>query len=60
MCMMIIEQYHREIKQVYNVESFQVRSKSAVKTHIFAAICSLIELQRLSAADILKRCYALQ
>ena len=55
-----IEQYHRGIKQVCNIESFQVRSKSAVKTHIFAAICGFIELQRLSAADILRNCYALQ
>ena len=34
-----IEQYHRAIKQVCNIESFQVRGKAAIKTHVFAAIC---------------------
>ena len=29
-----IEQYHRAIKQVCNIESFQVRGKTAVKTVI--------------------------
>lgn len=33
-----IEQFHRTIKQVCNIESFQVRNKVAVKNHIFAAI----------------------
>ena len=55
-----IEQYHRAIKQVCNIESFQVRSGSAVKTHIFTAICGYVELQRLCAVDIIKNCYALQ
>ncbi len=55
-----IEQYHRAIKQVCNIESFQVRGELAVKTHIFAAICGFVELQRLCAVDLLRNCYALQ
>ena len=55
-----IEQYHRAIKQVCNIESFQVRGKSAIKTHIFAAICGFVELQRLCAVDLLRNCYAIQ
>ena len=55
-----IEQYHRAIKQVCNIESFQVRGEPAVKTHIFAAICGFVELQRLCAVDLLRNCYALQ
>jgi len=55
-----IEQYHRAIKQVCNIESFQVRSGAAVKNHIFAAICGYVELQRLCAVDIIRNCYALQ
>jgi hypothetical protein len=34
-----IEQYHRTIKQVCNIESFQVRNKVAVKNHI-SCLCS--------------------
>lgn len=55
-----IEPYHRGIKQVCNIESFQVRSEAAVKTHIFSAICGFVELQRLCAVDIIRNCYALQ
>ena len=55
-----IEQYHRSIKQVCNIESFQVRGKSAIKTHIFAAICGYVELQRLCVIDLIKNCYEVQ
>ncbi len=55
-----IEQYHRAIKQVCNIESFQVRGKPAIQTHIFAAICGYVELQRLRAIDFIKNCYAVQ
>ncbi|MDD1631345.1 MAG: transposase, partial [Methylococcaceae bacterium] len=34
-----IEQCHRAIKQVCNIEHFQARSKVAIKNHLFAAIC---------------------
>ena len=55
-----IEQYHRAIKQVCNIESFQVRGKIAVKNHLFAAICGYVELQRLKAVDIISNCYKLR
>ena len=55
-----IEQYHRAIKQVCNIESFQVRGKTAVKNHLFAAICSYVELQRLRAVDVISNCYRLR
>lgn len=55
-----IEQYHRTIKQVCNIESFQVRGKTAVKNHLFAAICGYVELQRLKAVDIISNCYKLR
>mgnify|MGYP000208367201 CR=1 FL=1 len=35
-----IEQYHRTIKQVCNIESFQVRGKPAITT----PICGYVEL----------------
>ena len=55
-----IEQYHRAIKQVCNIESFQVRSKVAVKNHLFAAICGYVELQKLRAMDMISNCYRLR
>jgi len=55
-----IEQYHRAIKQVCNIESFQVRGKVAVKNHLFAAICGYVELQKLRAMDVISNCYRLR
>jgi hypothetical protein len=56
----MIEQYHRAIKQVCHIEHFQVRSKVAIKNHLFAAICGYVQLQRLRAMEIISNCYRLQ
>lgn len=55
-----IEQYHRAIKQVCNLEHFQVRSKIAILNHIFASLCGYIHLQKLCAMDVIANCYRLQ
>jgi hypothetical protein len=55
-----IEQYHRVIKQVCNIEHFQVRSKIAILNHIFASLCGYIYLQKLCAMDVIANCYRLQ
>jgi hypothetical protein len=55
-----IEHYHRAIKQVCNIERFQVRSKSAIKNHLFAAICGFVQLQKLSFTAVINNCYSLQ
>ena len=55
-----IEQYHRAIKQVCNIEHFQVRSKVAVKNHLFAALCGYVQLQKLSAMSLIDNCYTIQ
>ena len=55
-----IEQYHRTIKQVCNIETFQVRGKTAVKNHFFSALCAFVQLQRMRAADVIRNCYRLQ
>lgn len=55
-----IEQYHRTIKQVCNIESFQVRNKVAVKNHIFASICAYIKLQHMRATEMIMNCYQLR
>lgn len=54
-----IEQYHRTIKQVCNVEKFQVRGKVAVQNHIFASILGYVQLKCMSAMDIIDNCYSL-
>jgi hypothetical protein len=59
-CHWQIEQYHRTIKQVCHIESFQVRGKVAVKNHIFAALCGYVKLQHMLATDVIKNCYQLQ
>ncbi len=40
-----IEQYHRALKQVCNIEKFQVRKTEAIKTHIFSSIVGFIQLE---------------
>ena len=52
-----IEQYHRAVKQVCHIEHFQVRTAAAIQTHVFAAICGYVQLQRLCFMDVLKNCY---
>jgi hypothetical protein len=55
-----IEQYHRTIKQVCNIESFQVRGKTAVMNHIFSSICGYVKLQQMRATEVISNCYHLQ
>ena len=55
-----IEQYHRLIKQVCNIEKFQVRSKAAICNHIFASLCSFIQLQQMRMAQLIANAYQFQ
>lgn len=55
-----IEQYHRALKQVFHIEHFQVRQPTAIRNHLFAAICGYVQLQRLRATDVIRNCYHLQ
>lgn len=48
------------MKQVCNIERFQVRSKGAIKNHLFAAICGFVQLQKLSFASVINNCHGLQ
>jgi ABC-type sulfate transport system substrate-binding protein len=52
-----IEQYHRMIKQVFNIERFQVRTKVAILNHIFASLCSFVHLQQMTLTDLIKNAY---
>jgi hypothetical protein len=52
-----IEQYHRLLKQVCNIERFQVRSKVAIGNHIFASLCSFIQLQQMRISQLIANAY---
>lgn len=40
-----IEQFHRAIKQVCNIERFQVRKENPVKNHVYCAIKAFVRLE---------------
>lgn len=52
-----IEQYHRLLKQVCNIERFQVRGKVAIGNHIFASLCSFIQLQQMRMSQLIANAY---
>jgi len=52
-----IEQYHRAIKQVCNIERFQVRTHIAIMNHIFAALCCFIQLQKMKVMQLIDNVY---
>ena len=55
-----IEQFHRVIKQVCHVEHFQVRTETAIRNHIFAAILGFVQLQKMCISELISNCYKLQ
>lgn len=55
-----IEQYHRAIKQLCNIERFQVRKRVAILNHLFAALCGYVHLQALCALDVMSNCYQIR
>jgi hypothetical protein len=55
-----IEQYHRALKQVCNIERFQVRESQAIRTHIFCAIRAFVQLEFLRFNDKILNWYSLQ
>ena len=49
-----IEQFHRALKQVCNIERFHVRDRHAIDTHIFSALRAFVLLEfKRAAGDIL-------
>ena len=55
-----IEQYHRMIKQVCNIERFQVRRRLPIQNHIFAAICSFVHLRQMQIELLFDNAYQWQ
>ncbi len=52
-----IEQYHRTIKQVCNIERFQVRLRIPILNHVFAALCGYVHLQQMRFDDLIRNAY---
>ena len=55
-----IEQYHRTIKQVCNIERFQVLRRLLIQNHIFAAICGFVHLRQMQLAQLFENTYQWQ
>ncbi len=52
-----IEQYHRVLKPVGNLEGFQVRTERAIRNHLFSALCGYIQLSLAKARGEITNCY---
>jgi len=55
-----IEQFHRAVKQVCNIERFQVRTTQAVKNHIFCAFCAFVQLEFMRTKNTIFNWYEIQ
>lgn len=52
-----IERFHRAVKQVCNIERFQVRNPKSVRNHVFCAISAFIRLELLRAKQAIDNWY---
>ena len=55
-----IEQFHRAVKQVCNIEQFQVRDTQAIHTHIFSALRAFVQLEFKRVKGEIRNWYELQ
>lgn len=55
-----IEEYHRALKQLCNIERFQVRGQRQIRNHIFAAIFGYTRLQVMKARTPIASIYSVQ
>jgi len=55
-----IETYHRAIKQVCNIEHFQVRKTRAIKNHIFCSIRAFVQLEFMRVQGTITNWYEVQ
>jgi hypothetical protein len=56
-CHWQIESFHRVIKQVCNIERFQVRTQSAIRTHLFCALQAFCKLQTMRVEGLIDNLY---
>jgi len=52
-----IERFHRAIKQVCNIERFQVRNENPIKNHIFCALRAFVNLEFMRFNKIISHWY---
>lgn len=55
-----IEQFHRAIKQVCNIERFQVRNENPIKNHIFCALKAFVKLEFMRFNESIAHWYELK
>ena len=55
-----IEEYHRALKQLCNIERFQVRGEQQVRNHIFASIFGYTCLQAMKVTESLRSIYSVR
>lgn len=55
-----IERYHRALKQVCNIERFQVRNENPVKNHIFCAIKAFVQLELMRVEEKISHWYEIK
>jgi len=55
-----IEQFHRAVKQVCNIERFQVRTNKAIQNHIFCSIFAFIRLEFMRVQNLISNWYEVQ
>ena len=55
-----IERFHRAIKQVCNIERFQVRNENPIKNHIFCALKAFVRLEFMRFDKIIPHWYDIQ
>ena len=52
-----IESFHRVIKQVCNIERFQIRTESGIRTHLFCALQAFSQLQTMKVEGLIDNLY---
>jgi hypothetical protein len=55
-----IERFHRAVKQVCNIERFQVRNTRPIMNHIFCAISAFVRLELLRAKQLITNWYQIR
>ena len=52
-----VERFHRAIKQVCNIERFQVRRENAIRNHLFCALKAFIQLETMRFGALIANWY---
>jgi hypothetical protein len=55
-----IERFHRAVKQLCNIEKFQVRKTEAIHTHIFCSLVAFINLECMRIKNVIANWYKLK